>query len=231
MIVAIDGPAGSGKSTVARTIARDCGLSFLDTGAMYRTVTWACLERGVDLADDQAVSEVATSVAIAFSQAEDGQRVSCDGTDVTEAIRTAEVDRNVSRVSAVVAVREAMVAQQRALAAEGDVIAEGRDIGTVVFPNADVKVFLVASPESRARRRAIQRAGGDAATGVNADVSEADYEQILADIIRRDELDSSRDASPLCAAEDAVTIDTSDLTLSQVLDRVRELVQSAGGER
>jgi cytidylate kinase len=124
-----------------------------------------------------------------------------------------------------------MVAQQRALAAAGDVIAEGRDIGTVVFPNADVKVFLVASPESRARRRAIQRAGGDAGTGVEATVSDADYEQILADIVRRDELDSSRDASPLRAAEDAVTIDTSDLILSQVLERVRDMVECRGGER
>lgn len=231
MIVAIDGPAGSGKSTVARIIARDCRLSFLDTGAMYRTVTWACLERGVDLSRDEDIAAVARDIAITFGATATGQTVACDGRDVTDAIRTAEVDRNVSRVSAVPAVREAMVAQQRALSQAGDVVAEGRDIGTVVFPNADVKVFLVASAESRARRRAIQRAGGNAATGNVVDVDKSEFQQILADIVRRDELDSSRDTSPLRAAEDAVTIDTSDLTLDEVVGRVRDLVDQAGGDR
>lgn len=220
MIVAIDGPSGSGKSSVAREVARRCGLTYLDTGAMYRSVAHACLERGVDPADDDATAEVARAISIEFLASEGGQRVLADGQDVTAQIRTPEVERAVSPVSAHPAVREAMVAEQRRFGASGDVIAEGRDIGTVVFPNADVKVFLSASPEARARRRAVQREGGDLARGVDAAVDAEAERSVLEDLVRRDAYDSSRTASPLRPADDAVRIDSSELSFDEVVRAV-----------
>ena len=227
MIVAIDGPAGSGKSTVAHAVAERRQLTYLDTGAMYRSVTLRCLREGVDLADAEAVASVASAARIEFGAGEKGQTVLLDGADVTADIRTPEVDRNVSVVSAVPAVREVMVALQRAVADSGDVVAEGRDIGTVVFPSAEVKVFLTASDEARAHRRAVQREGGDAAKDASATADAAEEQQILDDIRRRDELDSSRAESPLRAADDAHRIDSSDLTLDQVIDQVLALVDAA----
>ena len=227
MIVAIDGPAGSGKSTVAHAVAERRQLTYLDTGAMYRSVTLRCLREGVDLADAEAVASVASAARIEFGAGEKGQTVLLDGRDVTADIRTPEVDRNVSVVSAVPAVREVMVALQRAVADTGDVVAEGRDIGTVVFPSAEVKVFLTASDEARAHRRAVQREGGDAAKDASATADAAEEQQILDDIRRRDELDSSRAESPLRAADDAHRIDSSDLTLEQVIDQVLALVDAA----
>ena len=227
MIVAIDGPAGSGKSTVAHAVAERRRLTYLDTGAMYRSVTLRCLREGVDLADEKAVAAVAAAARIEFSAGEKGQTVLLDGRDVTADIRTPEVDRNVSVVSAVPAVREVMVALQRAVADTGDVVAEGRDIGTVVFPSAEVKVFLTASDEARAHRRAVQREGGDAAKDASATADAAEEQQILDDIRRRDKLDSSRAESPLRAADDAHRIDSSDLTLDQVIDQVLALVDAA----
>lgn len=227
MIVAIDGPAGSGKSTVAHAVAERRQLTYLDTGAMYRSVTLRCLREGVDLADEKAVAAVAAAARIEFSAGEKGQTVLLDGQDVTADIRTPEVDRNVSVVSAVPAVREVMVALQRAVADTGDVVAEGRDIGTVVFPSAEVKVFLTASDEARAHRRAVQREGGDAAKDASATADAAEEQQILDDIRRRDKLDSSRAESPLRAADDAHRIDSSDLTLEQVIDQVLALVDAA----
>ncbi len=227
MIVAIDGPAGSGKSTVAHVVAERRQLTYLDTGAMYRSVTLRCLREGVDLADERAVAAVAAAARIEFGAGEKGQTVLLDGRDVTADIRTPEVDRNVSVVSAVPAVREVMVALQRAVADTGDVVAEGRDIGTVVFPSAEVKVFLTASDEARAHRRAVQREGGDAAKDASATADAAEEQQILDDIRRRDKLDSSRAESPLRAADDAHRIDSSDLTLDQVIDQVLALVDAA----
>ena len=227
MIVAIDGPAGSGKSTVAHAVAERRQLTYLDTGAMYRSVTLRCLREGVDLADERAVASVASAARIEFGAGEKGQTVLLDGQDMTADIRTPEVDRNVSVVSAVPAVREVMVALQRAVADTGDVVAEGRDIGTVVFPSAEVKVFLTASDEARAHRRAVQREGGDAAKDASATADAAEEQQILDDIRRRDELDSSRAESPLRAADDAHRIDSSDLTLEQVIDQVLALVDAA----
>lgn len=227
MIVAIDGPAGSGKSTVAHAVAERRQLTYLDTGAMYRSVTLRCLREGVDLADEKAVAAVAAAARIEFGAGEKGQTVLLDGLDVTADIRTPEVDRNVSVVSAVPAVREVMVALQRAVADTGDVVAEGRDIGTVVFPSAEVKVFLTASDEARAHRRAVQREGGDAAKDASATADAAEEQQILDDIRRRDKLDSSRAESPLRAADDARRIDSSDLTLEQVIDQVLALVDAA----
>lgn len=220
MIVAIDGPSGSGKSSVAREVARRCGLTYLDTGAMYRSVAHACLGRGVDPADDAATAEVARDLRIEFAPCGDGQRVLAGGEDVTAQIRTPEVERAVSPVSANPAVREAMVAEQRRFGEAGDVIAEGRDVGTVVFPNADVKVFLSASPEARARRRAVQREGGDLARGVDAAVDAEAERAVLEDLVRRDAYDSSRAASPLRPADDAVRIDSSELSFDEVVQAV-----------
>lgn len=220
MIVAIDGPSGSGKSSVAREIARRCDLTYLDTGAMYRSVALACLRRGVDPEDADAVATVARDVSIEFANGESGQRVLVDGDDVTSEIRTPEVELAVSPVSANPAVRETMVALQRRAGESGDVVAEGRDIGTVVFPSADVKVFLVASPEARARRRAVQRQGGNLATGDAVSVDSADERAILDDLMRRDAYDSSREASPLRPADDATHIDSSELSFEEVVSAI-----------
>jgi len=196
MVVAIDGPAGAGKSTVARRLAGALGFTYLDSGAMYRCVALAGPH--VDPA----------TLDIAF----DGDRVLLDGRDVTSAIRTPEVSEDASRVAANPAVREAMVAKQRELMAEGDWVAEGRDIGTVVAPGAELKVFLTASPEERARRRADQ-IGADLAT-------------VLAEQRIRDERDSTRDHSPLRAADDAVQVDTTGKTIEQVIDEIAALAAS-----
>ncbi|MBF0904926.1 MAG: (d)CMP kinase, partial [Atopobium sp.] len=163
MIVAIDGPAGSGKSTVARALSDRLDLIFLDTGAMYRSVTVECLRQGIDMTDTEKIIQVARSISISFGNSANGQTVFANGSNVTTEIRTPEVDRNVSAVAAIPEVREAMVTLQRRAGENGDVVAEGRDIGTVVFPEADVKVFLTADPAARAHRRAVQRQGGDAA--------------------------------------------------------------------
>ena len=227
MIIAIDGPAGSGKSTVAHAIAERCGITYLDTGAMYRSVTLACLRRSVDLEDAEAVAEVARGVRIEFGHGGAGQTVLLDGQDVTADIRTPEVDRNVSVVSAVPAVRSAMVALQRAVGEQGDVVAEGRDIGTVVFPNAEVKVFLTADAEARAHRRAVQREGGDAAKDAAAQADTASEQSILAEIRRRDELDSTRKEAPLRAAEDAHHIDSASLGVEEVVSEVIRLMEEA----
>lgn len=227
MIVAIDGPAGSGKSTTAHAIADRCNLTFLDTGAMYRAVTWRCLDAGVDVSDGDAVSAVAERAKIEFGKSADGQTVSIDGRDVTRQIRTPEVDRNVSVVSAYPRVRAAMVARQRELGSAGDVVAEGRDIGTVVFPNAEVKVFLTADAAARAHRRAVQREGKDAGRDASAKADAAEEQQILADLVRRDKLDSSRKESPLKPAEDAHMIDNSALTPEQVVQQIVDLMDAA----
>jgi len=228
MKIAIDGPAGSGKSTIARALAERCGMTYLDTGAMYRSVTWACLRDGVDPSDAAAVADTAARSDVCFVREKDGsQRVLLDGEDVTAQIRTPEVDRNVSVVSAVPAVRALMVERQRALAGEGDVVAEGRDIGTVVFPDAEVKVFLTADPKARAHRRAVQRAGGDAAAGVAAEVDPEQERAILEGIERRDRIDSTRETTPLRRADDAHLLDSSDLTVEQELEQIMGLVAAA----
>jgi len=220
MRVAIDGPAGSGKSTVAHAISDRCGMTFLDTGAMYRAVTCECARLGIAVDDIEAVTRVAEECRIEFGMSDAGQTVFMNGRDVTREIRTPETDRNVSAVSAIPAVRAAMVERQRELGREGDVVAEGRDIGTVVFPDAEVKVFLTADPEARAHRRAVQRQGGDTAKD-DATRTDADEERrILEDLKRRDQLDSSREASPLKPAEDAHHIDSSLLTVDEVVSRV-----------
>ena len=231
MKVAIDGPAGSGKSTVAKELSSRRGLMMLDTGAMYRCVTLACHESGTSVSDTDAVAELARGLDIAFATAEDGsQHVTIDGKDVTSAIRTAEVDADVSAVSAIPAVREAMVAQQRTLAGTHDVVAEGRDIGTVVFPDAEVKVFLTADVSARAHRRAVQRNGQDAAVDPTVTADAEMEEQIRHDLERRDEADSSREVAPLKPADDAHHIDSSNLTVAEVVSQICDLMDAAAAK-
>lgn len=210
MVIAIDGPAGAGKSTVARALAGRLGFTYLDSGAMYRCVALAGLERGVDLDDGAATGELAASLAIDL----DGDRVRLDGEDVSAAIREPRVSEASSRVSVHPPVREAMVAQQRRLIAAGSYVAEGRDIGTVVSPEAPLKVFLTASAEERARRRAAQT-GEDPAS-------------VLAAQRERDARDEGREHSALRPADDAVEIDTTGLSQERVIDRVEELARARG---
>lgn len=224
MIVAIDGPAGSGKSTIAREIARRHGFEKLDTGAMYRAVTFAALSRGIDLDDAAAVSNLAQTVHIAFLPRQGSPTlVMVDSDDVTSEIRTPEVDAGVSKVSAYPKVREAMLSPQRAVAREHDVVAEGRDIGTVVFPDADVKVFLTADPLERARRRVLQRHEGEE---LDENVYTQEVTDTLNSLVRRDKLDSSRDVAPLRAADDAVTIDSTSHSIDEVVDMISSLIES-----
>ena len=223
MIVAIDGPSCSGKSSIAHAIADRYHLTFLDTGTMYRSVAAECLRQGVDPEDAEGVAAVARDITIEFVATPAGQTVIANGRDVTEEIRTPEVELAVSPVSATPAVREVMVALQRRVGETGDVVAEGRDIGTVVFPAADVKVFLTATPEARARRRAVQRGGGDLAQDATASADPAEEAKILADLKRRDDYDSSRATSPLRPAGDAVIIDSSDLGFEDVIARIAAL--------
>jgi cytidylate kinase len=204
MIVAIDGPAGSGKSTVAAALARRLGFRYLDTGAMYRALTWLATQEGADLEDGSALAELARAHPVSFGV--DG-RVEVDGSDVTEAIREPEIDRLVPGVARHQEVRAVMRERQRALGAVGDAVIEGRDIGTVVVPHAEVKVFLVADEAVRAHRRTADR------PGVGAD-------ELAADLRRRDE----RDAVNTQPAADAVVLDTTELTIEEVLDRIEGLV-------
>ncbi|WP_066911465.1 (d)CMP kinase [Mycobacterium interjectum] len=221
VVVAIDGPAGTGKSSVSRGLARALGARYLDTGAMYRIVTLAVLRAGVDPADAEAVGSVASQVQLSVSYDPDADRCYLGAEDVSVEIRGDEVTRAVSAVSSVPAVRAGLVALQRDLAqGPGSVVVEGRDIGTVVLPGAPVKIFLTASAETRARRRNDQ----NVASGLPDD-----YDGVLADVRRRDHLDSTRAVSPLRAAPDAVVVDTSDMTETQVIAHLLELVRQKSG--
>lgn len=210
MVIAIDGPAGAGKSTVARALAERLDFTYLDSGAMYRCVALAALERDADLDDGAKLGKLAAALAIDL----DGERVWFDGRDVGEEIRAPRVTEASSRVSVHPGVREAMVAEQRRLIAAGRYVAEGRDIGTVVSPEAPLKVFLTASAGERARRRAAQ-------IGEDAD-------SVLAAQRERDARDEGREHSALRAAEDAVEIDTTGVSLDEVVDRVEELARERG---
>lgn len=205
MVIAIDGPAGAGKSSVARALAARLGFTYLDSGAMYRCVALAALRHGVDLNDPNAMTSIAREISISV----DGDRVELDGEDVSAEIREPRVTEASSRVSVHPGVREAMVERQRQMIAEGRYVAEGRDIGTVVSPDAPLKVFLIASPEERARRRAAQ-------TG-------EDLEAVLAAQRERDRRDEGREHSALRAAEDAVTIDTTGMSLDEVVGQIAAL--------
>ena len=217
VVVAVDGPAGTGKSSVSRGLARALQARYLDTGAMYRIVTLAVLRAGVDPAALAAVEAVAAGAQLSVGHDPDEDRSYLDGQDVSSEIRGDEVTKAVSAVSSVPAVRTRLVDLQRTLASgPGNVVVEGRDIGTVVLPDADVKVFLTASAETRARRRNDQ----NVAAGLPDD-----YAGVLADVRRRDHLDSTRAVSPLRAASDAVVVDTSEMTESDVIAHLLQLVQ------
>lgn len=221
VVIAVDGPAGTGKSSVSKGLARALGARYLDTGAMYRIVTLALLRRGVDLGDAESIGSAAGEVEMAVGFDPDDDRILLGGENVSAEIRGDAVTRAVSAVSAVPEVRVRLVELQRNLATgEGSVVVEGRDIGTVVLPDADVKIFLTATPETRAQRRNDQ----NVAKGL-AD----DYEAVLADVRRRDHLDSTRKASPLQAASDAVVVDTSEMNQSEVIAHLAKLVAERSG--
>jgi cytidylate kinase len=221
-IVAIDGPSGSGKSSVAKGTARALALAYLDTGAMYRAMAWWMLQQGVDVADAAAVAARAGDPAITSTTDPDAPGIAADGVDVAEAIRGPEVTAAVSAVSAVPAVRQRLVALQRAETARaaeqgGGIVVEGRDIGSVVLPDADLKVYLTADARIRAQRRAAQ----DATMAHGSAGTDATHEELL----RRDAQDSGRAASPLQMADDAVEVDATYLDLQQTIDAVVELVR------
>jgi cytidylate kinase len=222
-VIAIDGPAGAGKSTVALRLAQSLGFLLVDTGALYRAVALAAREAGVDWNDEPTLGELASSLQLAFQDAGQGQDSSphllLNGQDRSEDIRTPEISLGASEVSKHPSVRRTLLSLQRRLGENGGVVLEGRDIGTVVFPDAELKVFLTASPESRATRRV-------------SDLAErgiiADFGQTLADIQLRDERDANRPVSPLRAASDAVTLDTTHLDVDSVVEQLAQLARSKG---
>ncbi len=217
MVVAIDGPAGSGKTTTARLVARELGFAHIDTGAMYRAVTLKALRGGTPLDDDDALTNVALLAKIDLTPGDERPAVLLDGEDVSDEIRQPVVDLHVSRVSEVAGVREEIVAQQREMGRRRDVVMEGRDIGTVVFPDADVKIFIVASVEERAKRRQKEML----LRGIGHELAD-----VVADLERRDEHDSTRAVAPLRPSEDSVPLDTTSLTIDQQVAEVVERVRT-----
>lgn len=221
MIIAIDGPAGAGKSTVARELAERLGFQLVDTGAMYRCVAYESLKEGVDLENGADVAQIAQSLHFEFRFI-DGENVPfCNGEALNQEIRTAEVSRVASITSAHREVREVLVEQQRRVGKKRSSVLEGRDIGTVVFPNADLKVFISASPEVRARRRLAQ---------MEENGESGDYQEVLQEIIDRDHRDQSRDVAPLKRAEGAIDIDSSHRSVEEILQELGERVSDLRSE-
>jgi cytidylate kinase len=219
--IAIDGPAASGKSTLAKRIADYLGYLYFDTGVMYRAITWVALQGGIDLEDGDAISHLAETVRIdvLVPSKDDGRDadILADGQDITWEIRSAAVDSNVSVVSAYPGVRAALSDQQRRIGQRGKVVMAGRDIGTVVLPDADLKVYLDASVEVRAERRTLEnRARG----------KPVQFERILDALKKRDRIDSTREVAPLCVAEDAIVIDSDELTIDQVYEKTKALINA-----
>jgi cytidylate kinase len=219
-VVAIDGPAGAGKSTVAKKLAARLGYAFLDTGALYRAVALEARRRGVDWADGEAVAHVAQEMNISFVPSGQVNTVIVDGQDVTREIRAPEMSDGASKVSAHGPVRAALLGLQRRLASASNVVAEGRDMGTVVFPDAGAKFFLTASLEERARRRTQE---------LLAAGRPAQFDAVLQDIVERDQRDSTRAVAPLRRADDAVDIDSGGMTPDQVVQKMAEVIASRGG--
>ncbi len=216
-VVTIDGPAGAGKSTVAKSVAKTLGFQFLDTGAMYRSVALIAQEIDLDWEDDDGLCRLANELKIHFVDDSVGQKTLVDGRDVSLAIRTPEISRGASIVSRHAGVRKALLTLQRKVASLGSVVAEGRDMGTVVFPDADFKFFLEASPEVRAKRRALEHTSKG---------ETVDYEQLLSEIKSRDRKDRTRSIAPLKPAEDALTIDSSFQTAQKVIDTIVGVVRN-----
>jgi cytidylate kinase len=207
--IAIDGPAGAGKSSVAKVLSKRLGCIYLDTGAMYRAVTWAAMEQQIAFDNIEAMTQLLDTLELNFKDEDGVQRLYCNGIDVTEAIRTPEISANVSAVSMIPIVRESMTAQQRRIAQGADVLMDGRDIGTTVLPDAQYKFFLTASLQERARRRGLE---------LEAKGQAVDYAQLEADIALRDKKDADREVAPLRQAEDAEWIDTSHLSCDEVVE-------------
>lgn len=214
--IAIDGPAGAGKSTVAKKVAEHLGLLYLDTGAMYRVIAYKVLRQGIPLTNENEISALAEQTAIELSP---GQQVWCDGEEVTGVIRSPEVSRTVSVIAAYPSVRRRLVEMQRAKAEKNGVVMDGRDIGTHVLPQADIKIFLTASPEERARRRWLELKN----SGKSVDLSE-----VVKDLAERDSRDSERAASPLEAASDALILDTTSLSVDEIVNSIIRMAQEDG---
>ncbi|MDQ0350872.1 cytidylate kinase [Alkalibacillus filiformis] len=217
MRVAIDGPAAAGKSTVAKQIAKKLDYLYIDTGAMYRALTLKALRNKVNLEDEEALAQLASQIKISFKHKEDGQDVLINGDDVSDDIRQSDVTNNVSIVAKHKLVREHMVAMQRKLAEEANVVVDGRDIGTYVLPNAEVKIFLVASVEERAIRRHKENID----RGI-----ESDLNQLKEEIERRDQIDSQREMAPLTKADDAIEIDTTSKSIEEVKESILTIIQN-----
>jgi cytidylate kinase len=222
LLIAVDGSAASGKTSVGRMLAERLGYRFLDTGIMYRAITWAALERGIDPHDAEALAKLASAidmrVVLPVPGSDEAARIRIDGADVTDKLRSPEVDDAVSAVSQAAGVRDALVRRQKEIAKNGRIVMAGRDIGTVVLPNAPLKLYFDASLEERARRRHADfvRVG-----------HESSEEAVLEDLRRRDRIDSGRELSPMKPADDAVVIDTDGMTMDQVLARALELAEEA----
>ena len=216
LIIAIDGPSGAGKSTVAKALARRLGYTYIDTGAMYRAVALKASRGGAPFADEEGLYRWASSLHMTFVEEDERQRVFCDGEDVTEAIRSPEVSLLASDISKRKSVREALVCMQRELGKPGGIVLEGRDIGTVVFPGAEIKFYLDADAEERARRRYDEFIEKQ---------MKVDFEQIREEVIRRDENDMTRTHSPLRKAEDAIWIDSTDLSAEEVVEEMLRIIQ------
>lgn len=213
--IAIDGPASSGKSTIAKILADDYQLVYVDTGAMYRTLAYLALKNNTPVDNEAALMKLLNNVDITFKRKENGQLVYANGEDVTELIRQNDVTNNVSVVSSFAKVREELVRRQQKIAEKSGVVMDGRDIGTVVLPNAEIKIFLVASVEERAERRYLE----NKEKGIDSD-----FERLKQEIIARDEYDSNREVSPLKQADDATCLDTTSLSIQEVVDRCKDII-------
>ena len=217
MIIAIDGPAGSGKSTVAKIVAEKLNFRYIDTGSMYRSVAWKSLEKNTALRDEDAVADIASKVKIELVPGKDGQLVFVDGKNITDQLKVEEISRGAAIVAAQPMIREIMTTKQRKLGAQGKVVMDGRDIGTVVFPQADKKFFLDADPKERGRRRFIELKEKD-------QVKNTDLPTIIAQIVQRDHEDRSRKIAPLKQAKDAMLIDTTHLSVDQVAEEIIKII-------
>ena len=215
LVIAIDGPAASGKSTTAKIISKRLGLLYIDSGAMYRAVTLKALQNNIDVKDENKVAGLAQNCKIELENKADKQHVYLDGEDITEKIRMPEISQNISPVAANGKVREILVKKQQDFEGEGSIIMDGRDIGTIVFPDADIKIFLIATPEARAKRRKkeLERKG-----------IEVDFKELTEEIHKRDEADSTREIGPLKKADDAIEVDNSDMSIEEQVNEIIRII-------